>query len=82
MDNRPRSKPCSTGSGSGPRQRAGDIFRRMLLVFTIGFIVLAIVAGILTKELGIVVVPLCTYVLMVIFALCCRRLLMQDLDDE
>jgi hypothetical protein len=54
----------------------------MLLVFTIGFIVLATVAGILTKELGIVVVPLCTYVLMVIFALCCRRLLMQDLDDE
>lgn len=77
----------TSASGDSPKQRAdqvGDrVFRGMLLAFGAGFLVLALVEGILTGEVvAPVVLFALIYGLMVIFARWGRRLLMQGTDKR
>jgi hypothetical protein len=72
----------SKASGDGPRRRADQVFRQMLVAFTIGFALLAAITGILAEEWGIVLVLAVTYILLVVIALCGRRWLTRDTEDR
>jgi uncharacterized membrane protein len=50
------------------RQRAESVYRRMLLAFGVGFAVVAVVAVVLTHEVGIVILLALAYGLVVVIA--------------
>lgn len=72
----------SEGRRSVARQRADSVFRGMLLVFGVGFLVFAIVGYIVTKEVGIVVLSVCIYGLTVAVGLWGKRWIMRNIDHD
>lgn len=58
------------------------IFRRMMLLMTVTLLVAAVGAGIAGKELGIVVVLFCLWVLLMIVAAVSERWFMRHLHGD
>jgi hypothetical protein len=69
----------SEAARSAARHRAESVFRRMLLVFVVGFLILAIVGYLITKEVGILVLFVLVDVSTVVVSLWGKRLLMRNL---
>ena len=76
---------CPTSSRNNAhdvaRARAQSVFRAMMLAFAVGFIALAVVAFLVTKEVGVVVLLVVTYLGIAICGRLGQRWLLRDIDD-
>jgi Flp pilus assembly protein TadB len=62
------------------RRRADSVFRGMLLIFVVGFLMFAILGYIMTKELGIVVLFVCIGGLTVVVGIWGKRWIIRNID--
>ena len=72
----------SDGRRSLAKRRADSVFRGMLLVFVVGFLMFAIIGYIFTKEVGIVVLFVCICGLTVVVGLWGKRWIMRNIDHD
>jgi hypothetical protein len=69
-------------SGDRARERAQSMFRSMLLAFAVGFAVLAIVAFIATKEVGIIFLVVFIFLGIAVCGWFGQRWLLRNIDAK
>jgi hypothetical protein len=83
MGNHPGPTSSSGKSSSDrARERAQSMFRSMLLVFAVGFVALAIVGFIATKEVAVVFLSGFTYLGIVVFGWFGQRWLLRNIGGD
>lgn len=69
-------------TSDSPKLRAERVYRQMLLAFGLGYAVIAVVGGLLTGEVGIVVLFALIYGFTVVIARWGLRLAIRDIDQR